>query len=90
LPIMSTVKKVADMNASSEESSQTNGKVDIKLEDMKPADGEVVHPAHRIKTVERVPGHEDYYERDGLRTYGDEENHDVEPPVRQKILIKLF
>ena len=37
--------------------------------------------AHRINTVERVPGHENYYEKDGLRTYGDGEDHDHEPPV---------
>lgn len=30
---------------------------------------------------EHVPGH-DYYEKDGLRTYGDREDHDHEPPVR--------
>lgn len=27
----------------------------------------------RIMTVERVPGHDNYYEKDGLRTYGDDE-----------------
>jgi len=37
--------------------------------------------AHRIATKEQVPGHENYYERDGLRTYGDGEDHDHEPPV---------
>jgi hypothetical protein len=36
-----------------------------------------------VKTRERVPGHEDYYEKDGLRTYGDDEDHDHEPPVRE-------
>lgn len=33
-----------------------------------------------VKTRERVPGHQNYYEKDGLRTYGDEEDHDHEPP----------
>ena len=37
-----------------------------------------------IKTRERVPGHNNYYEKDGLRTYGDNEDHDHEPPVRIK------
>jgi hypothetical protein len=34
----------------------------------------------RVKTFERVenPG---YYEKDGLRTYGDDQDHDHEPPV---------
>ena len=34
-----------------------------------------------VKTNERVPGHPAYYEKDGLRTYGDDEDHDHEPPV---------
>ncbi|TVY81273.1 Trichothecene efflux pump TRI12 [Lachnellula suecica] len=29
----------------------------------------------RIATHDRVPGHENYYEKDGLRTYGDGEDH---------------
>jgi len=37
-----------------------------------------VEPIH---TNERVPGHPGYYEKDGLRTYGDDEDHDHEPPV---------
>jgi hypothetical protein len=46
--------------------------------------GEKVHNTEhveRIKTHDRVPGHENYYEKDGLRTYGDGEDHDHEPPV---------
>lgn len=35
-----------------------------------------------IRTVSRVPGNPNYYEKDGLRTYGDDEDHDHEPPVR--------
>ena len=35
-----------------------------------------------VRTNERVPGHPNYYEKDGLRTYGDNEDHDHEPPVR--------
>lgn len=34
-----------------------------------------------IRTVSRVPGNTHYYEKDGLRTYGDDEDHDHEPPV---------
>lgn len=33
-----------------------------------------------IRTVSRVPNPH-YYEKDGLRTYGDNEDHDHEPPV---------
>jgi hypothetical protein len=35
-----------------------------------------------IRTVSRVPGNPSYYERDGLRTYGDNEDHDHEPTVK--------
>lgn len=38
--------------------------------------------AHHVVTRERVPGHSNYYEKDGLRTYGDDFDHDHEPPVR--------
>lgn len=34
-----------------------------------------------IHTNERVPGHPAYYEKNGLRTYGDDFDHDHEPPV---------
>ena len=38
----------------------------------------------RIKTHDRVPGHENYYEKNGLRTYGDDQDHDHEPKVLPK------
>ena len=37
-----------------------------------------VQPVH---TNEKVPGQSHYYEKDGLRTYGDNEDHDHEPKV---------
>jgi hypothetical protein len=37
--------------------------------------------AQRILTSERVPGNVHYYEKNGLRTEGDGENHEEEPPV---------
>lgn len=37
--------------------------------------------ADAIHTNERVPGNTHYYEKNGLRTYGDDEDHDHEPPV---------
>lgn len=42
-----------------------------------------LHVEHvdRIATHDRVPGHENYYEKNGLRTYGDGEDHDIEPTV---------
>ena len=44
--------------------------------------GEKSHALEAVRTNERVPGHRNYYEKDGLRTYGDDEDHDHEPPVR--------
>ncbi|KAL8965102.1 MAG: hypothetical protein Q9183_004027 [Haloplaca sp. 2 TL-2023] len=41
----------------------------------KSSDLEAVH------TPDKVHGHKEYYEKDGLRTYGDDEDHDHEPPV---------
>lgn len=31
-----------------------------------------------IRTVSRVPGNSNYYEKDGLRTYGDDEDREAE------------
>jgi hypothetical protein len=45
------------------------------------ADHQVDH-LEVVRTVSQVPGNSHYYEKDGLRTYGDDEDHDHEPPVR--------
>lgn len=34
-----------------------------------------------VRTNEGVPGNPGYHEKGGLRTYGDNEDHDHEPPV---------
>ncbi|KAK5115393.1 hypothetical protein LTR85_009853 [Meristemomyces frigidus] len=44
----------------------------------------------QIHTNERVPGHTNYYEKDGLRTYGDDEDHDHEPPMTFKRFMSLL
>ena len=44
-------------------------------------DKDVSTHVEQIHTNEKVPGHPGYYEKDGLRTYGDGEDHDHEPPV---------
>jgi hypothetical protein len=44
----------------------------------------------QIHTNERVPGHSNYYEKDGLRTYGDGEDHDHEPPMNFKRMMALI
>jgi len=50
---------------------------------------EVKH-VERIVTHDRVPGHENYYEKNGLRTYGDGEDHEHEPPMSFKRLMSLI
>ena len=40
-----------------------------------------LHQIENVKTNERVPGNMGYYEEGGLRTYGDDADHDHEPPV---------
>ncbi|TVY85407.1 Trichothecene efflux pump TRI12 [Lachnellula suecica] len=42
-----------------------------------------------IRTVSKVPGNDHYYEKDGLRTYGDDEDHDHEPPMTINRLMSL-
>ncbi|KAA8569416.1 hypothetical protein EYC84_001054 [Monilinia fructicola] len=42
-----------------------------------------------IRTVSRVPGNTRYYEKDGLRTYGGDEDHDHEPPMTINRLMSL-
>ncbi|KAK0336986.1 hypothetical protein LTR91_024395 [Friedmanniomyces endolithicus] len=44
----------------------------------------------QVHTNERVPGHTNYYEKDGLRTYGDGEDHDHEPPMSFKRAMSLI
>ncbi|TGO52987.1 hypothetical protein BOTNAR_0307g00040 [Botryotinia narcissicola] len=43
-----------------------------------------------VRTVSRVPGNAHYYEKDGVRTYGDGEDHDHEPPTGSQIPVYLF
>ncbi|EXJ79815.1 hypothetical protein A1O3_08100 [Capronia epimyces CBS 606.96] len=42
---------------------------------------EITAHIEHVHTNEKVPGHPGYYEKDGLRTYGDDEDHDHEPPM---------
>ena len=43
-----------------------------------------------VRTVSRVPGNDNYYEKDGLRTYGDGQDHDTDPPVRESTPMYLL
>jgi hypothetical protein len=51
------------------------------------SDEKAHHPEHieHIATKDRVPGHQNYYEKNGLRTYGDGEDHDHEPKVSMRV-----
>ncbi|THV52265.1 hypothetical protein BGAL_0084g00250 [Botrytis galanthina] len=42
-----------------------------------------------VRTVSRVPGNAHYYEKDGVRTYGDGEDHDHEPPMTMNRMMSL-
>lgn len=42
-----------------------------------------------IRTISRVPGNSNYYEKDGLRTEGDGEDHAHEPPMNWKRFMVL-
>jgi hypothetical protein len=54
--------------------------------------GEKSTMAHveQIHTNERVPGHTDYYEKDGVRTYGDGIDHDAEPKMSFQRMMSLI
>ena len=70
LPIMTNP---ADLeHAAGSSSSSVNSPV---------VDKDISTHVEQVHTNERVPGHPGYYEKDGLRTYGDDEDHDHEPPV---------
>jgi len=40
-----------------------------------------------IRTVSRVPGNPNYYEKEGVRTYGDGMDHEHEPKVSERYTI---
>jgi hypothetical protein len=65
-------KKIMAANSPSENSGSPSEKAD-----------ETARNEHLevIRSVSKVPGNAHYYEKDGLRTYGDDEDHDHEPPV---------
>lgn len=43
-----------------------------------------------VHTNERVPGHDNYYEKGGLRTYGDGVDHDHEPKMSFRRIMSLI
>lgn len=55
-------------------------------------DGSKPNMAHveAIHTNEQVPGHTNYYEKGGLRTYGDDADHDHEPKMSFARIMSLI
>ena len=52
-------------------------------------DGETAAYVEQVHTNERVPGHANYYEKNGLRTYGDDMDHDHEPKMSKSRIMSL-
>ena len=46
-----------------------------------PAEKDIGAQTEKVHTNEHVPARDRYHEKNGFRTYGDEEDHDHEPPV---------
>ncbi|OQN97080.1 hypothetical protein B0A48_16884 [Cryoendolithus antarcticus] len=44
----------------------------------------------QVHTNERVPGHPNYYEKNGVRTYGDGMDHDAEPKMSFQRMMSLI
>jgi hypothetical protein len=44
----------------------------------------------QVHTNERVPGHPNYYEKDGLRTQGDGIDHEAEPKMTFARMMSLI
>ena len=51
--------------------------------------GAMDHVEH-VHTNERVPGHENYYEKNGLRTQGDGVDHEAEPKMTFARMMSLI
>lgn len=74
--------KTTVVNEKTSNSSDANS---TSSADKNGADGHI----EQIHTNERVSSHAHYYEKDGLRTYGDGEDHDHEPPVSEPQCLRL-
>lgn len=85
-------KPVTSLQVRVDEESRTRTKLtmpdssDASPEDLK-AGG---HHVEQVHTNERVPGHANYYEKDGLRTYGDDMDHDHEPKMSFRRAMSLI
>ncbi|CZR51778.1 probable trichothecene efflux pump [Phialocephala subalpina] len=70
--------------------AESDSSVPTSLEKETNAGNTQVQHLDTIRTVSRVPGNSHYYEKNGLRTYGDDEDHDHEPPMTMHRLMSLI
>jgi hypothetical protein len=78
---MATHQQTPAVGVTLHNTSSTNS-----VSDAADAEKNGVQHIEAVRTISRVPDNPNYYEKDGLRTYGDDEDHEHEPEVR----IKLF
>ena len=66
--------------------------LNIVSADSPPGDSKagVMDHVEHVHTNERVPGHENYYEKGGLRTQGDGVDHDAEPRMTFARMMSLI
>jgi hypothetical protein len=86
---MAPQKETPLVSSNAVDSSPAHSSADERSADMEKekSGNEHVETLETIHTNERVPGHDNYYEKDGLRTYGDGQDHDHEPPVRKDLIL---
>ena len=73
------------MDSSADTASKSSGQVESVDKDIETA----LH-IEVVKTRGQVPGHSNYYEKNGLQTTGDDEDHNHEPPMTFSRLMSLI
>jgi hypothetical protein len=86
---MATPKETPHVSSSAMDASPAHSSADERSGDVEKPGNEHVETLETIHTNERVPGHDNYYEKDGLRTYGDGQDHDHEPPVCTDLILSV-
>lgn len=78
---MSTEKPESGVHASEPSTTSSLNKDNVSPE---------TEPVEVVRTISKVPGNPNYHEKDGLRTYGDEEDHEREPPMTMNRFMSLL
>lgn len=76
--LLDDIMDTGEHKAGETPASNNSGTPSLEKEHTAPGDSQV----EVVRTISRVPGNPNYHEKDGLRTYGDDEDHDHEPSVR--------